>query len=149
MLVLKLPNLNRHRNKTGLQYVKIDWACKCSARHSAATSLATGKIGSKQRYRPVQKHAGRQSIDRKSAPHLSNPRYLLKCDELSCERVVKTFQTSLRRNKGLRPVRDFLPACFCMGSYFCFEPIFLRCHALLCFVTSSLASPIMLTWFSC
>ena len=75
--------------------------------HRVATGIATGKIGSKQRLRPIQKHAGRSSIDGKTAQHLSDHQDLLKCDALSCEGVVKTVPTSPGRNKELRLVRDF------------------------------------------
>ena len=108
-------------------------------RHSAET----GKIGSEQRWRSIQKHAGRSSIDRKTVPHLSDPRYLLKCDALSCEEVIKTVLTSPGRNKELRPVRDFSPSMLLYGALSLFRTNFPHCHALLCFVTSSLASPIM------
>ena len=111
-------------------------------RHIAATGVATGKIGSKQRPRPIQKHAGNSSIDRKTAPHLSDPRNLLICDALSGERVVKTFQTSLRKNKELRPANDFSPSKLLYGAQALFRTNFLRCHALLGFLMSSLASPI-------
>ena len=111
-------------------------------RHSPATGVATGKIGSKQRQRPIQKHAGRSSIDRKTVLHLSDPHYLLKCDALSSEGVVKTVRTSLRRNKELRQVRDFSPSMLLYGALPLFRTNFPRCHALLSFLTSSLASPI-------
>ena len=77
------------------------------------------------------------------APHLSVPRYLLKCDTLSCEPVVKTIPTSPRRNKELRPVRDFSPSMLLYGALSLFRSTtnFHHCHALLSFVTSSLASP--------
>ena len=111
-------------------------------RHSAATGVATGKIGSKQRQRPIQKHAGKSSIDRKTAPHLSERRNLLICDAHNCERVVKTFQTSLRKNKELRTASDFCPSMLLYGTQSLFRTNFPRCHALLGFLTSSLASPI-------
>ena len=111
-------------------------------RHSPATGVATGKIGSKQRERPIQKYAGRSSIDRKTAPHLSDPNYLSKCDALSNEGVVKSVRTSLRRNKELRQVRDFSPSMLLYGALPLFRTNFHRCHALLSFLTSSLASPI-------
>ena len=85
------------------------------------------------------KHAGRPSIDRKTAPRLCDPRYLLKCDALSCEGVVKTFPW----NKELLPVRDFSPSMLLYGALSLFRTNFPRCHALLWFVTSSLASPII------
>ena len=110
-------------------------------RHSAATGVATGKIGSKQRQRPIQKHAGKSSIDRKTAPHLSEHRNLLICDAHNCERVVKTFQTSLRKNKELRTASDFSPSMLLYGTQSLFRTNFPRCHALLGFLTSSLASP--------
>ena len=110
-------------------------------RHSAATGVATGKIGSKQRQRPIQKHAGKSSIDRKTAPHLSERRNLLICDAHNCERVVKTFQTSLRKNKELRTASDFSPSMLLHGTQSLFRTNFPRCHALLGFLTSSLASP--------
>ena len=91
----------------------------------------------------MQKHAGRSSIDRKTAPYLSDPRYLLKCDALSCEEVVKTVPTSPRRNKELRPMTDFSPSMLLYGALSLFRTNFPRCHALLSFVTSSLASPIV------
>ena len=112
-------------------------------RHSTATGVATRKIGSKQRQRPIQKHAGRSSIDRKTAPHLSDSRYLMKCDPLSCEGVVKTVQTIPRRNKELCPARDCSPSMLLYGGLSLFRTDFRRCNALLCFVTSSLASPII------
>ena len=62
-------------------------------------------------------------------------------DALSCEGVVKTAQTSPRRIKELRPVRDFSPSMLLYGALSLFGTKFPRCHALLCFVTSSLASP--------
>ena len=71
-------------------------------------------------------------------------RYLLKCDALSCERVVKTFQTSLRRNKKLRSVRDFSPSMLLYGTLSLFRTNFPRCHASLSFLTSSLASPMIM-----
>ena len=71
---------------------------------------------------------------KKTAPHLSDPRHLLKCDALSCEGVVKTFQTSLRRNKELRPVSDLSPSMLLYGLLSLFRTNFPRCHALLCFV---------------
>ena len=77
-------------------------------RHSAATVVATGKIGSKQRKRPIQKHARRRPIDRKMATHLSNPQYLLTCDTLSCERLVNTVLSA--KEKELRPLGDFSPS---------------------------------------
>ena len=105
-------------------------------------SAATGKIGSKQRQRPIQKHAGKSSINRKAAPHLSDPQNLLICDALSCERVVKTFPTSLRKNKELRPATDLSPSMLLYGTQSLFRTNFPRCRALLGFLTSSLASPI-------
>ena len=124
-------------------------------RHSPATGVATSKIGSKQRQRPIQKHAGRSSIDRKTAPHLSDLQYLLKCDALSCEGVVKTVRTSPRRYKELRQVRDFSLSMLLYGALPLFRTNFPRCHVLLSFVTSSLASPMVvsatvlkLTWRS-
>ena len=90
----------------------------------------------------MQKHAGRSSIDRKTAPHMSDPQYLLKCDSLSREGVVKTARTSLRRNKELHQVRDFSPSMLLYGALPLFRINFPRCHALLRSVTSSLASPI-------
>ena len=75
------------------------------------------------------------------APHLSDPQYLLKCDALSCEEVVKTVRTFLGRNKELRQVRDFSPSMLLYGTLSLFRTNFRRCHALLRFVTSSLASP--------
>ena len=113
-------------------------------RHSAATGVATGKIGSKQRQRPIQKHAGKSSIDRKTAPHLSERRNLLICDAHNCERVVKTFQTSLRKNKELRTASDFSPSMLLYGTQSLFRTNFPCCHALLGFLTSSLASPMSL-----
>ena len=112
-------------------------------RHSAATGVATGKIGSmhKQKQRPIQKHAGKSSIDRKTAPHLSERRNLLICDAHNCERVVKFFQTSLRKNKELRTASDFSPSMLLYGTQSMFRTNFPRCHALLGFLTSSLASP--------
>ena len=82
-----------------------------------------------------KKHAGRTSIDRKTAPHLSDPQYLLKCDPLSREIFAKTFQNSLQRNesKSVDQRAAFLPACFCMERYLCSELIFpmaLRCYVL-------------------
>ena len=123
-----------HKNKSmhyGLQVL----------RHSPATGVATGKIGSKQRQRPIQKHAGRSSIDWNSAPHLYDPHYLLKCNAQSREGVVKTVRTSLRRNKELRQVRDFSPSMLLYWALPLFRTNFPRCHALLSFLTSSLASP--------
>ena len=115
--------------------------CLQVQRHSAATGVTTGKIGSKQRQRPIQKHAGKSSIDRKTAPHLSERRNLLICDAHNCERVVKTFQTSLRKNKELRTASDFSPSMLLYGTQSLFRTNFPRCHALLGFLTSSLASP--------
>ena len=112
-------------------------------RHSAATGVATGKIGFKQRQRPIQNHAGKSSIDRKTAPHLSERRNLLICDAHNCERVVKTFQTSLRKNKELRTASDFSPSMLLYGTQSLFRTNFPRCHALLGFLTSSLASPML------
>ena len=109
-------------------------------RHSPTTGLATGKTGSKQKWCPIQKHAGRSSIDRKTASHLSDPQCLLKCGALSCEGVVKTVQTSLQRNKQLRQVRDFSPSMLLYGTLPLFRTNSPRCHALPRFVTSSLAS---------
>ena len=111
--------------------------------HSPGTGVATGKIGSKQT--PIQKHSGRSSIDRKTGLHLSNPQYLLKCDVLSYEGVVKTVQTSLPRNKELRQVRDFSPSILWYGALPLFRTNFRRCYALLSFVTSSLVNPFMFT----
>ena len=71
------------------------------------------------------------------------PGYLLKCDALSYEEVVKTVRTSLRRSKELRQVRDFSPSMLLYGTLPLFGTNFRRCHALLSLVTSSLASPIV------
>ena len=109
-------------------------------RHTPATGVATSKIGSKQSWRPVQKHAGRSLIDPKTAPHLSDPRDLLKCDVLSREGVVKTVPISPRGNKELHPVRDFSLSMLLYGALSLFTTIFSRCQALLSVVTSSLAS---------
>ena len=117
-------------------------ASKCYVTPYIATGVATGKFGSKQSKRPMQKHAGRSSIDRKTVPQLSDPRYLLKCDVLSCEGVVKTVQTSPRRNKEARAVRDRSPSMLLYGALSLFRTSFPRCHALLCCLTSLLASPI-------
>ena len=75
------------------------------------------------------------------ASHLSDSRYLLKCDALSCEEVVKTVQSSPRRNKELHPVRDFFPSMLLYGARSLFRTNFARCHALRSVLTSSLASP--------
>ena len=74
----------------------------------------------------MQKHAGRSSIDQKRPRTCAIPDIFLKCSVLSCEEVVKTVQTSPRRNKELRVAQreTFLPACFCMGCYLCLELIF-------------------------
>ena len=81
----------------------------------------------------MQKHAGRWSIDGKMASRLSDPQYLLTCDVLSCERVVKTVQTSLRRNKDLRPVRDVSSSMRLYGILSLFRtsfPVATRCYVL-------------------
>ena len=88
----------------------------------------------------MQKHSGKSSIDWKTAPHLSDPRYLLKCDALSCVGVVKTVQTSWRKNKELRPARLF-PSMLLYGCYLRLEPILpVAAH---CYILwrPSLASP--------
>ena len=55
--------------------------------------------------------------DKKTAPHLSDPRFsLMKYDTPRCERVVKTFQTSVWRNKELRPVSDLSPSMLLYGT---------------------------------
>ena len=92
-------------------------------RHSAATGVATGKIGSKQRQCPIQKHAGKSSIDRKTAPHLSERRNLLICDAHNCEELSKPFRPLYERIKSFEQRATFLPACFCMGRNLCLEPI--------------------------
>ena len=127
-------------------------ACKCYVTAQQVAYQVNGKICSNQRQHPIQKHAGRRSISRKTALHLSDPKYLLTCDVLSCEGVVKTFQTflSLRRNKDLRPVWDFPSSMLFYGTLSLFRTNFPRCDALLCFVTSSLANPIhVLTDWKC
>ena len=106
-------------------------------------SPATGKIGSKQSQRPIQKHAGRSSIDRNTAPHLSDPRYLLKCDALSCEEIVKTVQTCPRRKESFAQWETSFPSMLWYGTRSLFRTNFPRCHALLSFLTSSLASPMV------
>ena len=78
------------------------------------------------------------------ATHLSDPRNLLKCDALTCEGVVETVLTSPRRNKELRPAREFSPSMLLYGAQSLFSTSFPRCQALLRFVTSLLASPIIL-----
>ena len=113
--------------------------------HSPCKRVATGKFGSKQRQRPIQKHSGRRLIDRKTASHLSDPQYLSKCDPPSCERVIKTRQTSLRWNKELQPVRDVSPSMLLYGTLSLFRTNFPRCHALLWFVTSSLSRAVCIT----
>ena len=62
--------------------------------------------------------------------------------------------TSPRRNKELCPVRDFSPSMLLYGAPSLLRTNFLRCDALLCFVASSLASPIaygteISIWKSC
>ena len=132
-------------NHSNLSQTRVHCTCGCIGLPSATSQRSNRRskqqIGSKQRQRPIQKHAGRPSSDRKTAPHLSDPRYLLKCDALSCEKVVKTSQTPLWRNKELRPARAFSPSILLYGTLALFRTNFPRCHALLCFVTSSLASP--------
>ena len=80
-------------------------------RHSAATEIETSKIGSTQRECPMLKHPRKSSINRKTAPHLPDPQNVLICDALSCQNV----QTSLRKNKELRPASDFSPSMFLTG----------------------------------
>ena len=77
--------------------------------------------------------------------HLSDPRDLLKCDTLSRDEVDKTFPIFPRRNKELRPVRDFSPSMLLYGALSLFRTKIPRYQALLSFVTSSLTSPIALT----
>ena len=89
--------------------------------------------GQKSRGTGRERWAGRKKSD---------PRDLLKCDALSREGVVKTVPISPRRNKELRPVRDFSPSMLLYGALSLFRTNFPRCHALLSFVTSSLANPI-------
>ena len=69
---------------------------------------------------------------------------LLKCDALSREGVVKTVPISPRWNKELRPGRDFPPSMLLYGALSLFRTNFPRCYALLSFVTSSLASPMVI-----
>ena len=109
-------------------------ACKCYVTAQQVAYQVNGKICSNQRQHPIQKHAGRRSISRKTALHLSDPKYLLTCDVLSCEGVVKTFQTflSLRRNNDLRPVWDFPSSMLFYGTLSLFRTNFPRCDALLC-----------------
>ena len=85
---------------------------------------------------------GNRRSTKKMAPHLSNPRSLLICEALSCEGVGKTFQTSLRKINELRPASDLSPSMLLYGTQYLFRTNFRRCHALLGFMTSSLASPI-------
>ena len=104
------------------------------------------QIGSKQSQRPIQKHAGRSSIDRKTTPHLSDPRYLLKCDGLSCEEVVKTVQTSPRRKESFAQWETFFPSMLLYGTRSLFRTNFPRCHALLSFWRHHLQALLRQAW---
>ena len=59
------------------------------------------------------------------------------------KKLSKPFRPLHAGIKSFAKRETFLPACFCMGRYLCLEPIFPRCHELLRFLTSSLASPIV------
>ena len=129
-----------------IEVLKNIWhrACKCYVTHSPAT----GKIGSLETKITPHTKACWEIVDRpKNGPHLSDLRDLLKWDALSREGVVKTIPISPRRNKELRPGRDFPPSMLLYGAQSLFRSNFSRCHALLSFVTSPLASPILAaTW---
>ena len=142
---LKLTALIRHVNSFPIMWWPwkplqldghLDWlhfdtfwtserTCLCN-KHRACKCYVTAQQPAYQpaKLRPIQKHAGRLSIDRKTAPHLSDPRDLLKCDALSREGVVKTIPISPGRNKELRPVRDFSPSMLLYGRNLCLEPMF-------------------------
>ena len=82
-------------------------------RHSAATGVTTGKLGSKQTsdsipYKTMLGDCRSTEIQPCTCP--IPDQYLLKCDALSYEGVVKSVQTSPRRNKEVRPVRGFSPS---------------------------------------
>ena len=112
-------------------------ACKCyvTAPQPAKLVLNNASI-------PYKSMLGDRRSAEKTNPLLSDPQYLLKCDALSCEGAAKTVRTSLRRNEELCQVRDFSPSMLLYGALPLFRTNFSRCHALLSFVTSSLASPI-------
>ena len=90
--------------------------------------------------------AGSSPVDQKTAPHLSDPRYLLKCDALSSEEVVKTVQTPPQGIMSFAQCEIFLPACFGVWDAIFILNQFPRYHALLRFVTSSFANPITVNY---
>ena len=93
------------------------------------TSQRSNQLSNRQNWFKTKissrKKACWEIVDRpKVGPALVQSPISLEIDGLSCERVVKTFQTSLRRNKGLRPVRDFSPGMLLYGKLFLFRTNF-------------------------
>ena len=99
-------------------------ACKWW-RHKTKQRVATVKIGSKQRKRPIQKHAGRRVSHLATWSSLflrRKVRTVLATPSLLSAAHFKRYWGSDKCGAVFRSIDD-LTAWFCMGCYLCLEPI--------------------------